>query len=308
MTIARQHRPVVIWRLLDGKPGHENQTRGLADALTELLPVTLHDLPVGARLHGWLAWLTRRCPMGRGLPAPDLIIGAGHATHPYLLACRRARGGRSVVLMRPSLPLRWFDLCLIPEHDAVAERDNLLQTRGALNTVRPGAGQDPQAGLILIGGPSAHYAWDDAALAEQLRAIARQDARHWTVTTSRRTPPDTVALLQRLAGDNLRLIPYADTAPGWVHEQLRGVAAAWVTEDSVSMLYEALTAGVACGLLPVPARRASRVRQGVRRLLADGMLTAFADWQAGQPLLPPAQPLDEARRCARWIVDKWFQD
>jgi mitochondrial fission protein ELM1 len=210
--------------------------------------------------------------------------------------------------MRPSLPLRCFDLCLIPEHDAVAERDNVLQTRGALNTVRPGAGQDPQTGLILIGGPSAHYAWDGAMLTEQLGAIARQDPRHWTVTTSRRTPPETVALLERLACDNLQLMPYGDTAPGWVHEQLRGVAAVWVTEDSVSMLYEALTAGVACGLLPVPARGVSRVQRGVQRLLADGMLSTFADWQAGRPLLPPAQPLDEARRCARWIVERWFRD
>jgi mitochondrial fission protein ELM1 len=305
---APQRNPIVVWRLLDGKPGHENQSLGLVNALSAMTPVQSHDIEVTGGVRAGLAWLTGRCPVARGLPAPDLLIGAGHGTHLHLLACRRAHGGRAVVLMRPSLPLRWFDLCVVPEHDAVKPRDNVLVTRGALNTLSPGGDKDAGAGLIMIGGPSTHYAWDDEALAEQLRDIAGRDPRRWTVTTSRRTPASTLALLQGLTGENVRLVPFVETAPGWAHAQLRGAAVAWVTEDSVSMVYEALTAGAACGLLPVPARGTSRVRGGVQRLLADGMVTSFADWQTGKPLLPPAQPLDEAARCAQWILSEWFGD
>ena len=73
------------------------------------------------------------------LPTPDLLLGAGHHTHLSLLAARRIRGGKVVVLMRPSLPPGLFDLCLIPEHDAPPARPNVLATRGALNRIQPAA-------------------------------------------------------------------------------------------------------------------------------------------------------------------------
>ena len=72
------------------------------------------------------------------------------------------------------------------------------------------------------------------------------------------------------------------------------------------MLYEALTAGAACGVLPVPLRRAGRVRAGLERLLADHLVVRYADWARTGELPEPARPLDEAGRCARWIRDRWF--
>jgi len=305
MTDATPVRPLVIWRLLDGKPGHENQSLGLANALAARCPVTVHELPVRRGWHAWLELLTGRCAAGTRLPAPDLLIGAGHATHVPLLACRRARGGRTVVLMRPGLPRCWFDLCLIPEHDGVCAGPGVLPTRGVLNPLRP-ADKDPDAGLILVGGPSAHYHWDEAALCRQVQAIVSRDSRRWTVATSRRTPAATEKALAGLAGDNLVVVPSRDTAPGWLAGKLGPAAVAWVTEDSVSMLYEALTAGAACGVLPVPVRRAGRVRAGLQGLLADGTVCAFDDWQRGRALQPPATPFDEAARCARWICTRWF--
>ncbi|MDQ2694705.1 MAG: mitochondrial fission ELM1 family protein, partial [Pseudomonadota bacterium] len=107
----------VIWRFSDGRPGHDNQSLGLAEALARLMPVQVFTLAPLPPLPALAGLLTGRAPAALRLPAPDLILGAGHRTHLSLLAARRSRGGRAVVLMSPSLPLRWFDLCLIPEHD-----------------------------------------------------------------------------------------------------------------------------------------------------------------------------------------------
>jgi mitochondrial fission protein ELM1 len=103
-------RSLIVWRILDGKPGHEKQTRGLSQALASLVPVSLHDLPSNRRWRDWLHWLGGTFPAGQDLPRPDLILIAGHATHWAGLAARRAHGGRLIVLMRPSLPRGWFDL------------------------------------------------------------------------------------------------------------------------------------------------------------------------------------------------------
>jgi hypothetical protein len=71
------------------------------------------------------------------------------------------------------------------------------------------------------------------------------------------------------------------------------------------MVYEALTAGVATGLLDLPARGRSRVVEGLRQLAAAGQVTGFADWVAGNSLQQPAGDFDEARRCALWISGQW---
>jgi hypothetical protein len=40
-------------------------------------------------------------------------------------------------------------------------------------------------------------------------------------------------------------------------------------------------------------------------LLAQGLVTSFDDWQKGRKLTPPAERLDEAGRCADWILHEW---
>ena len=38
--------PRVVWRISDGKPGHDNQSLGLVDALQRRTPVHSYDIPV----------------------------------------------------------------------------------------------------------------------------------------------------------------------------------------------------------------------------------------------------------------------
>ena len=306
-TPVEHSRPLIVWRFTDGKPGHDNQTLGLLAALRTLAPVDDFPIHIADCRTGLVACLTGRTASGLDAPDPDLIIGAGHATHLPMLNARRVRGGRVVVLMKPTLPTAWFDLCVIPAHDRTRHRENILVTRGVLNRVRCDAEKDERAGLILVGGPSEHVAWSGAAVAGQIDAVlARTPEWHWTLTTSRRTPADFLAQLDT-DRPQLTVVPCEQTGPDWLPEQLARAAQVWVTQDSVSMVYEALTAGAAVGLLTVPWRNArDRLARGVAQLLRDGLVTAFDAWQQGQMLQPPVAPFNEAERCAAWIVQRWL--
>jgi hypothetical protein len=89
--------------------------------------------------------------------------------------------------------------------------------------------------------------------------------------------------------------------------KLASAALAWVTEDSVSMVYEALTAGCATGILAVPARRRGKkkIQLGIEALRRDRLVTDYASWQAGEKLVAPQTPFNEAARVAEWILNKW---
>jgi len=305
------HRPVtVIWRFTDGKVGHENQSQGLVDALQARLRVDVHSLQAGSGLSAIRDFLLGRFPAGKYLPDPDLLIGAGHTTHLPMLAARRARGGRIVVLMKASLPVSWFDLCLIPEHDLPARTTSILVTHGVLNRIRYSEIHDDKVGLFLIGGPSPHANWSNRAIIEQIRVVLeRTPELHWWLTTSRRTPDNFLHLLDELPdelGERLSVEPFEDAGDGWLPEKLGQASRVWVTEESVSMVYEALTSGAAVGLLAVPTtHQQGRVARGVEGLVREGLVVCFAQWEQGREMRISARRFDEAVRCADWIIEQW---
>lgn len=297
--------PLVVWRFSDGKAGHDQQSRGLIEALARLRPIEAVELdPLPAKV-ALSAFYGRQSAVWRALAAPSIVVGAGHRTHLSLLAARRLRGGKALVLMRPTLPLLLFDLCLIPAHDAPPTYSNVQVTRGALNRIQPSARLNPARGLLLIGGPSAHFTWDNSNLYRQIAAVIAADpAVDWTLTTSRRTPLNFIKYLP--CKERLTVIPVAETGPDWLPAQLARAGRAWVTADSVSMVYEALTAGSAVGVLEIPHKRSSRVSRGLEQLVAEGWVTFFTDWSQERRLHRPPQIFNEAERCARWIIDRWF--
>ncbi len=306
---ARGPRQLVVWRLSDGTRGHDNQSRGLLEAIGRLTPVEAHELPAPACLPALADWVTGRAPDGVPDGRPDLVLGAGHRTHAGLLATRRACGGRSIVLMRPTLPLALFDLALVPRHDDPPVRANVETTVGALNPMRPGTARDPELGVVLIGGPSRHHDWDEVALLAQIGAIAAAEPRRrFVITDSRRTPDGTRARLAAGITANAVLQAAATTGPDWLPGLLARAPVAWVTADSVSMIHEALTAGCQVGVLEVPQRTAGRVGRGLEALVAEGRVTPFARWRADGRLPPAPAPLAEADRCARLVLARWYPE
>jgi mitochondrial fission protein ELM1 len=303
-SIGDDGQALTVWIVSDGKPGHLNQSQGLAEALARATPTDIQVLPALPAWRAGLAWLLKSLP-GKTPRAPDLIVGAGHATHLTLLAARRAHGGRAVVLMKPSLPRRWFDLCILPRHDGVAADAHTLVTEGALNRIRPAASRDPGHGLLLIGGPSPHFEWDSDAIRAQIKSLrARAPGIQWTLTTSRRTPEDFLPQLP--AAENLEIVPHTATAPDWLPGQLSKCGTVWVTPDSASMVFEALTAGAEVGTFDLPVNPKSRVARAIAQLADAQRITRFANWCAHGALHPTPHPLAEADRCAEWIIE-WLK-
>jgi mitochondrial fission protein ELM1 len=279
----------------------------LLTALASIVAVDVHELNVAEYRVSVRDFVRRRWPAAGASRPPDLIIGAGRACQWPMLAARRACGGRAIYLMKPQWPACWFDLCLVPRHDRPRAHAKLLVTDGVLNDIQP-ARCNGHDGLILIGGPSAHFFWDDQRVLTQVRqVIARAPEKNWVISDSRRTPATTRAGLQQLVAANVVFVHAADCAADWIPQQLARSDTAWVSSDSVSMLYEALSAGIAVGVLEVRAKRADRINTIAADLERRGFVQRFEPWSSGAGLRSNT-PLAEAARCAGIIVARFAGD
>ena len=186
---------------------------------------------------------------------------------------------------------------------------DIFPTQGALHPMRPDPSVPKDTTLILIGGPSKDFDWDDESMLNQLASISIHTPGHLVLTTSRRTP-DGFAEKIRTAVPELTVVPVEETRPGWVARHLAHASAAWVSQDSVSMVYEALGSGAPVGILSVPRRhgsRKSRILSGLETLEKEGMVTGYSDWKKQNfRLTAPGSPLLEADRAADYILSRFF--
>jgi uncharacterized protein len=304
--------PKKIWILSDGKAGHLSQTRGLASAMLNRLGAHLLEIDFSGK--GFWAKLGVVWKLGAEIGntaveegRPDFIIAAGHGMHlPLLLAGFLFRKAKTVLCMKPSLPMSWFDFCVVPRHDLTPAQlahppAYLIPTLGALHGVHPRPERPKTHTLILIGGPSKEYAWDEKLVIDQLRAIVKSavvgSLRSSTgeqrgslpvednllLTTSRRTPAGFVDKLLDECPP-IAVVPVEETPRGWVAEKLASANAVWVTRDSVSMIYEALGSGAPVGLLNMPSlftnkKKKTRVARGIEMLEDEGWVTSFDLWK-----------------------------
>ncbi|MEX2524542.1 MAG: mitochondrial fission ELM1 family protein [Gammaproteobacteria bacterium] len=287
---------MILWGITDGRAGHLTQLQGLCSALARQRDCEYHELPVPPLSETLPDLALGRARFTSALPDPDILIGAGHASHLPMLCARRARGGKTVVLMRPSLPRRCFDICILPEHDGVPETDNVILSRGPINNVLP-AQERKDFGVILAGGPSRHYRWDDDTMLQQIATVIDRDPRRWLIADSPRTPSSMSKALAELAGRTVDFLSWPRTPANWLRDRLGECDTVWVSEDSMSMVYEALTGGAGTGLLEVPPRRNSRIVRAMKSLAESGDVTRFGDWH-GDPLPLPRRTYNEAERCA----------
>lgn len=293
---------LTVWRFCDGKTGHEKQTQALVEGLVGGAQVDCHDIHVE---HTALERWTRRLLLLEGstahLPAPDLIIGAGHRTHWPMLTARQCRGGKVVVLMKPSLPLEWFDLAIIPEHDRPAAHPRVLTS---CNVLAPGlrCHPDKKRGLIMVGGANRHFSWCSAGVAAAIaELVAAAPEIHWQLTTSRRTPADFVAPV----APNLSAHSYRDLPAPWLGRELARASQVCLTMDSASMLAEALNSEAQITLLPLPARQAgNKLQRGIEQLLARRLVQVWTPelgLRSGAAARR-ASGLNEHRRCADSVL------
>lgn len=300
----------VVWLLTDNKPGHRNQLKGLGNRLrvkagARLFWINSHDIHVSL----WRSLLALPPTLDQPHPHPDLIIAAGTGTHKLLLSLRRLKKSRTIVIMKPGFPRNLVDGAIIPAHDGIPQNRNTLITDGVINTVTPLARitEKPEA-LLLVGGPSPHFDWDDNAVFRQVSHLTEEYPHwRWTISGSRRTSLELRARLQELSGPRVTVVDPDDTHENWLNHHISASRAIWVTPDSMSMVCEAATSGVPTGLFQLPERSGSRVASGVRRLVEAGYVARRDDHATimnGET--DRQQPLWEADRAAQWIIQRWL--
>ena len=287
----------------DGKAGHRSQALGLFNALqrqsTETVSfeeISIDDLAIFPLLVG----LFRRS-VPQLNTAPDFVFGVGsHTQLRVLLLGKTYSKAKTVILMKPNYPLAWFDYSVIPEHDGIPASDCVIVTQGALNPIVDE--QRHQSGRILIalGGSSKRHQWNADKVFTSIEQIVKQHPNNEIIiTTSRRTPEQFV---ERLSAHpflpHVHFFPVEHTPQGWIFEEMQKAEAVWVTEDSVSMIYEALTAGCRVGVIAMDRMKQDRITASVDALLAKGIVTETADLVQ----LPPPNAFKEAERVATYLL------
>ena len=298
----RMQSPVVLWNFLDGRRGHENQVRAFSDSVSALIPAQVREIRLQPEQYGMRGLLPSRWrTLLDHLPQPDLLIGAGHRTQASLLTCRRLYGGRSVILMKPGLPSRCFDFCLIPQHDTVrSSYPGILRTRGALTMHRRTGHIESQRKLILLGGPSRHYCWDSPHVIRVLQSLFDSEPGPWKILTSRRTPADFCRQWSQLQSD-IPVLPPEDSAAEQEFRQLPSCSRLVVSCDSMSMIAEARATRADVSLLRLPERRRSRITREINRLISTATDVMPGEFLFRLPLLNTVGP-SEAERCAALIL------
>lgn len=279
--------------LTDGKKGHENQSLGLAEALLR-------------RGEGDFTLLSTEKKADEFPTPPDLIIGTGHSTHLPLLRFAKRFRCPSVVIMKPSLPSGLFSHCLIPEHDLkdpTKTRGNIIATKGALNRIPESVPPKEAKGLIMIGGPSKHFEWQPAPVLVAIEHIvSSQPDLHWTLGDSRRTPESFLTELLKMDLP-LTVAPHQGSGGTWLRDEMLASQTAWITPDSTSMLFEALTAGCRLGTLPLLPNQ-TRLSRAHDLLARQGWLKPFQNHDPALPLPAPPDTLHETARCAEILLTR----
>lgn len=296
--------------LRDKKPGHFNQAEGVALAVGRLAPTDIARLDIRPtwfahddvrkivmRRYGRDAayWLKAMYAIAaESLEKPDVIIGSGRPTIAAGILISRLFGGvpflysggiggydtREVSLMIVASPRAagnprsaWAPIpSVVDPADYAAPRR--LAALGDLKGAEI---------ALLVGGTAYRKEWPQNewdALIALVRAVAKDHGVRWRATTSRRTPDAVSARFAALAGEGVlaEFVDYRTAGPGSVRA-LFGADAVVVTEDSMSMLVEGLTAR-----RPVIGLRSARVHDGY----ASEAISAWAAKSWAAPSFDPS--------------------
>ncbi len=326
-----------IWVLLGKWHGDNQQLLAIAEALH--LPfrvVALRfdhaaNIPAPMRGASRVGWRTDE-PLGP--PWPRIVLAAGGKSVPTARWIRRQSGGytRLVNVNRPWAPLSWFDLVITTPQYALPARPNVLSN---LMPFLPPPADPPRENwlpaaaatlprpwtAVLIGGKTRPYDFSDAA-ASALAAMVNQQVREvggsaWLLD-SPRTPPNTLAILQRSVEVPSQIVPWRGEGKKAYRALLTSADRFIVTEDSASMTTEALLSDKPVMLFELPTspdwsrRLATAWRVAAERAPSSmtarlfetavdiGLLTAVRDVRLLHRALGRAGMFDGSSRPTAW--------
>ncbi|MDD4160726.1 MAG: ELM1/GtrOC1 family putative glycosyltransferase, partial [Synergistaceae bacterium] len=225
-----------------------------------------------------------------------LIISAGSTPAPYNLALGYIWRCACATVMTPGIVGTGpFDFAIVPEHDYPDRKPNVFVTLGSPNSIMKDELKKQGEALlkeypansskiwsILIGGNDNNYSVSPVWIKKQIghiMKIAEQEGADLYITTSRRTPSDSVEVLKHLAlhSDAVRYMLIASESDfNPVPAMLGFSTEVFCTEDSVNMVSETVTGGHRAVLLRVEHKK------GFKTMLQDA-----TSWLVGAGALAP---------------------
>lgn len=271
----------VVWIISDGKPGHYNQSRAIAEAVRDARGWEIEWVTVHPRYRGsfrpaayWLtntfgerlglsiaAWLFRFKPLPT--EPPSLIVSSGGTTAVFNALAAAEFGCPNLFLGPPPLRFDRFSRVIFSEEDG--EGPNVVRLPFLPTPVTPALAEkagnalkrelmasgaalsDEPLWAMLIGGDSRNHRFSDddwRALAAGMNQLSRRHGGRWLITTSRRTGPAAEALLRQ------ELEPTSIADATWWQDRPRAVVPAYLgasecvfcTQDSLTMLTDGMAA------------------------------------------------------------------
>lgn len=305
-----------ITAILDGSPGHEKQTEGIIRALEKYVCVEITRLKIKktflSDIVSWLKVVVGLCWKTGKTKNIDFVIGTGTHTHPHVIKMGYAGGAKKIICMFPApFLIKMFDLCFVPNHDRPSPGKNIFLTVGPPNISKNKNIHKKDTGLILIGGvDEKSHVWDSDKICGYIEHIVSAESvnLNWTISSSPRTPEEMDAKISRFASarENISFFPFADTPKGWVEKRYDTSGIVWVTADSLSMVYEALTAGCTTGIIPVEwKQKVNKFASSEQYLYDHKIAISYDNWKRNKDYIKSGNGLNESDRCAREILRRW---
>lgn len=245
-------------------------------------------------MQGRLRWLTPflKEPTAKEIrdASADFIISAGAGLTALNLCLARESRAKSIILMKPGFPFNLFryDLALIPAHDRGNMPKETIRTLLTPNLVDPEnldrAKEKIRSTLrnpervklaVFLGGDTRGYKMDLAEIEKMTAALERLAFRvgDYVITTSRRTPQTICQFLKSkrnvLGGCQMLVIATEDKRPEVVGGMLASAEILIVSEDSISMISEAIATGKKVVVLTLKTNRLPEKHQRFQAILAE---------------------------------------
>jgi len=265
------NKPIRVLLLTDDKPGHYNRAEGLVAAIARLRPVETRRLVVRRRSLVASRVLQQLLNIGvspaqvlrlgygvgaQDVPEADVVVSAGGETLAANAAAARMLNAPNIFYgtLRRLAP-EWVRVVVVPEQSLASKPNHLIALPPSAIEPAPrsqaaplfGPDHPPHLVGVLIGGDSGALRYRDGDwlnLAGFLRDGQKTLGTRWLITTSRRTSAHAADILSALAADSSAGVErfMAFGTPGAVPEILSRSDAILVTDDSTSMIAEAVSA------------------------------------------------------------------
>ena len=281
--------PLRVVFLADTRPGHYHIAEGVIAALARLRPVDVTRIEVKRKWIVPTRWLRARINAksfypprmlrmayridAEALPEADLVVSAGGETHMPNICVTQLLDVPNIFcgsLLRGLEPDNFSLIVSSYERDEGSDKHLVVLKPSSIDPdelgrpkIVPRYGPDnlPKTLGLLIGGQAGSFRYRDSEwrdLLEFVEAVSKAWGSRWLISTSRRTPDsvaDKIAEMARNENVVAKFIDFRTAGPGTLPQVFANADAIVCTEDSSSMISEAVSARLpVVGVSPRAAR------------------------------------------------------